>query len=124
MAESDMSTESDCRAAAALALGLSASEEQMSLEEQVARSFERWRDPIYRYLIGAGAAPQGMYQKGVRIDPLKGIYEVDLGENPMFQKMSFSTVLPQHRNHKEDYENEWSLDGNGGDDGTRNVSAV
>ena len=29
----------------------------MSLEEQVARSFERWRDPIYRNLMGAGAAP-------------------------------------------------------------------
>lgn len=57
MAQSDMSTESECRATTALALGLSASEGQMSLEEQVARSFERWRDPIYRYLMGAGAAP-------------------------------------------------------------------
>jgi RNA polymerase sigma-70 factor, ECF subfamily len=57
MAQSDMSTESDFRMATALALGLSASEEQMSLEEQVARSFERWRHAIYRYLTSAGATP-------------------------------------------------------------------
>ena len=52
-----MSPESDCRVAPSLALGLPAAEEPMSLEEQVTRSFERWRDPIYRYLTSAGATP-------------------------------------------------------------------
>jgi RNA polymerase sigma-70 factor (ECF subfamily) len=39
-----------------MALGLTA-EEPMSLEEQVVRSFERWRDSIQRYLVSAGGTP-------------------------------------------------------------------
>ena len=42
----------------ALALSLPAAEEAMSLEEQVACAFERWRDAIYHYLISAGASPE------------------------------------------------------------------
>src|SRR5262245_48027077 len=34
-------------------------ESAMSPEEQVSRSFARWRDPVYRYLVASGSDPAG-----------------------------------------------------------------
>jgi len=40
-----------------LSLDFAETEEEMSLDQQVAHSFERWRDSSYRYLRSTGAAP-------------------------------------------------------------------